>query len=147
MALATAYFTSRFYVRQATADLQTEFERRFNDWKWQVYIGFAATLRDVLLATKDQRLEKHMGKFIRQIYEFISQLWIVGSDDVVRAVLKWRRSSQQLEGSGQDNAESLVSLAEILIAMRRDLGYTATNITARDVLSTFINDIDSVLKD
>jgi hypothetical protein len=136
VALATAFFTSRFYVHQATTDLRHEYQRRFNEKKWNVYTGFASTVRDVLVSTKAGRLDRDQPKQIARLYDFISELWLVGSDNVVRAVLIWRQTS--------DPKDVLVKLADILIEMRKDLGDTGTKIEPRDLLGTFVNDIDSV---
>jgi hypothetical protein len=61
------------------------------------------------------------SKQIGQLYDLMGELWLVGSDDVVQAVLAWRQRSTS-SGSRQ---ESLVKLAGILIAMRKDLGDTS----------------------
>jgi hypothetical protein len=140
VALATAFFTSRFYVHQATTDLRNEYQRRFNEKKWDAYTGFAITVKDVLVSSKAGRLDRDQPKHITRLYEFMSELWLVGSDDVVKAVLGWRQTSQ----GADPGKESLVKLAAILIAMRKDLGDTSTKIEPRDLLGTFINDVDTV---
>ena len=46
-------------------------------------------------------------------------------------------------GEGQKSGISvLIALANILIAMRRDLGDVSADLSPRDILRTFINDID-----
>ena len=89
----------------------------------------------------DKRLDKQLPKIQRRLQEFIGKLWLVGSDDVVEAILAWRRFSQE-QSPDASSAGGLVALADILLAMRRDLGNTTTGMTARDILATFINDID-----
>jgi len=145
VALATAFFTSRFYVHQATTDLRNEYQRRFNDRKWETYTGFAATVRDVLRSTKDGKLDRELPKFISRLYDFMGDLWLVGSDDVIKAVLHWRSFSQDADDSKESGAAALVALADIMIAMRKDLGDIDTKVEARDILGTFINDIDKVM--
>jgi hypothetical protein len=144
VALATAFFTSRFYVHQATVDLQREFDRRFNDRRWDIYTEFSKLLIDLLQASTDDRVQKQMPKFIQRMREFIGRLWLVGSDDVVKAVLRWRRYTQSVEdGSAEANTQAIVELLNILVAMRRDLGERDTELSARDILATFVNDVDS----
>jgi hypothetical protein len=145
VALATSFFTSRFYVHQATTDLRNEYHRRFNEKKWEAYTRFAATVRDVVSGTKDGKLQREMPKVIGRLHDFISDLWLVGSDDVVKAVLKRRRFSQDTPNHPAGGAEALLSLADIMIAMRKDLGDTTTKIEARDILATFINDVDTAI--
>ena len=139
VALATAFFTSRFYVHQAKTDLRHEYQRRFNEKKWETYTGFAATLKSVVVSTKAGRLDRDQHKQIARLLDFVSELWLVGSDDVVAAVLAWRQTA----ASENPGAESLLLLGDILIAMRRDLGDTTTKIEARQILATFINDVDT----
>ncbi len=141
VALATAFFTSRFYVLQAKTDLRHEYQRRFNEKKWDTYTGFAATLKSVLVSTKAGRLDRDQPKQIGRLLDFVSELWLVGSDDVVAAVLAWRQTAAGDTLGG----ESLLRLGDILIAMRRDLGDTNTKIEARDLLATFINDVDAAI--
>jgi hypothetical protein len=140
LALATAFFTARFYFYQATADLKSEYQRRFNERKWETYTAFAKTVKGVFTSTRAGRVDRDLPKHIAQLEEFVSDLWLVGSDDVVRRVLKWRHTSQ----AASPGKESLLDLAEILIAMRRDLGDTSTKIEGRDLLALFVNDIDTV---
>jgi hypothetical protein len=137
-ALATAYFTSRFYVHQATTDLRSEYQRRFNEKRWEVYMGFADTVRDLLMSAKRGRVDKDQPKFIERLYDFIGGLWLIGSDDVVRSVLAWRRIAQDEQKAG--STEALLSLVEIMVAMRKDLGDTTTEIQGRDILATFVNE-------
>ena len=142
LAVATAFFTSRFYVHQAKADLKKELEQKFNERRWQGYTDFSNTVLEVIQATQDERLGRQSPKIVRRMQEFIRRLWLIGSDKVVQAVLDWRRTSQETDEFGPTSADGLVALANILIAMRHDLGDTDTKLTARDILATFINDID-----
>jgi len=104
-----------------------------HDRKWEAYTGCAATVRDVLRGTKNGKLEREMPKIIGGLYDFMSDLWLVGSDGVVKAVLRWRRYSQETDASKAQGLEALVCLGDIMIAMRRDLGDTETQIEARDI--------------
>jgi hypothetical protein len=146
VALATAFFTSRFYVHQATTDLRNEYERRFNERKWNAYTGFAETIRDVLKSMKGQSLDQDLPRVLDRIYDFMSALWLVGSDDVIRSVLRWRKTSGGGVTSDGGRA-SLRELANIIIEMRKDLGNTATALDAKDILGTFINDVDQFFAD
>ena len=146
VAFATSYFTSRFYVHQATTDLQKDFERRFNDHRWSAYTEFSNIVMEFMQSTNNGSHQKQQSKFVRDLQRFIGRLWLAGSDEVVRAVLKWRRIPTDRPKSGA-GTEILVALAEILIAMRRDLGYVETAVSAKDILGTFITDIDKYIED
>lgn len=90
-------------------------------------------------------MDRELPKFISRLHDFMGALWLVGSDDVMKAVLHWRQFSQDADASNESGATALVALADIMIAMRKDLGDTETQIEARDILGTFINDIDKVM--
>ena len=142
VALATAFFTSRFYVHQATTDLRNEYQKRFNEEKWQTYTGFSDTVRDILKSTKDRKLQEQLPATIDKLYDFTSDLWLIGSDDVVQSFIRWRSIGMKAEEDPNAGVEALICLADILIEMRKDLGDIETEITARDILATFISDID-----
>jgi hypothetical protein len=82
VALATAFFSSRFYIFQAKADLEKElkkeFESRFNERKWEAYTGFANIVRETLQSSKDQKLRQKLPQLTSRLYEFTSKLWLVG---------------------------------------------------------------------
>jgi|GEM_PF-2494031 len=142
LALATAFFTSRFYAHQMRAELQKEYESRFNERKWEVYTGFADIVRQVIRSGKSERLRRDLPKLIDQLLQFTSGLWIVGSDEVVEAFTEWQRYSRSVEQKEINSLEPLEKLTTILIEMRKDLGYKSSKISPKDLLATFITDID-----
>lgn len=87
-ALATAYFTSRFYVRRVTADLEQHYQQQFNERRWDAYMGFARTLRKVVQSTLGAELDARLPEILVELHHFNSQLWLVASDDVVDAVVE-----------------------------------------------------------
>ncbi len=123
-----------------------EYQKRFNERKWKAYMGFADTVRGVLEHMQAETLDEEMPSLTKRLFDFMGQLWIVGSDEVVDAVVRWRKVGQEHEAGSADPAV-LVTLSDILIAMRRDLGNEETSLTARDLLSTFISDIDRALSE
>jgi len=146
-AAATAWFTARFYYLRASAELQAEFQSRFNERKWQAYTDFADTVRELLEdvrrpAGKRKDINKH---FLPRLYKFTAALWLVGSDEVIRAVGDWRETSNKAADDASAGPEGIVALVNILIAMRRDLGNLESKIEPRDILVTFINDPDTFL--
>lgn len=145
LALATAFFTSRFYAHQMRAELQKEFESRFNERKWEVYTGFADIVREVIRSGKSDRLQRDLPKLIDKLLQFTSGLWIVGSDEVVEAFTEWQRYSRSVEGKETNPLEGLAKLTDILIEMRKDLGYKSSKIRSEDLLATFITDVDKYL--
>lgn len=77
---------------------------------------------------------------IKMISEFSKGLTLWGSNRVVRKWLKYRKNS--IQGGGTD---SLLILEDILYEMRRDVGLKK-RMKKGDMLSFFINDIDTLIK-
>jgi len=67
----------------------------------------------------------------------------VGSDDVVQAVSEWFIFSRQ--DHSETDPEGLIKLMDIIVMMRKDLGYSTSQIGPVDLLRTFINDLDEIL--
>lgn len=143
VALATAYFSSRFYAHRAKADLRKEFQSRFNERKWDTYTQFADIVRQVIESGKKDRVQRDLPKVIARLYGFTSSLWLVGSDEVVEAFLEWQRYSRSIEDGKPKGIEPLSKLTDILIEMRKDLGYDSSKLQSIDLLATFITDIDN----
>lgn len=134
--IIAAFVSSTFYAQRTKTDLQKEYDTKFNDRKWEAYTHFAQIVSDILLAVKQGKSDE-LEKFVAQLYEFTRQLWIVGSKDVVEAFIEWRRYGQSED---RDSKEYLIQLGNIIIAMRKDLGYSTDNIKSAEILATIIDD-------
>lgn len=143
VAWATAFFTSRYYANQAKADLQKEFESRFNERKWETYTGFTDTVRRLFESSKADRLSNEEPELIHELYQFTGKLWLVGSDEVVRAFVEFQRYNCTPESQGRKAIEVLGRLASVWIEMRKDLGYKSSSIEPKDLLGTFVTDIEN----
>jgi H+/gluconate symporter-like permease len=108
-AVVAAYFSARFYTRQAKADFQKEFENKLNERKWQTYTEFAGIVRQVLEASKKPQNKRQSDEFATKLMGFAGSLWIVGSDEVIHAFNSWRQSQQGLNGGTPDSKEALVN--------------------------------------
>ena len=134
-AIITSLLAARRYKLQIQADLQKEYESRFNERKWEIYIGFSDIIRKLMESTKAKNLDKNMPKIISGLYEFTGKLWIVGSDDVVRSYNNWRALSQKAENAGsEEKMKMMVDMMQIVIEMRKDLGYSNSKIGPEDLL-------------
>jgi hypothetical protein len=141
-AFTASYFSYRYYKPRLRADLQKEFESRFNERKWEAYQQFADILYEVLDTTGTKKFNNELPKVIRRLRKFLSQLWVVGSDDVMRTVSDWFMYSNKEPEEKDSSVEGLIKLMNILIMMRKDLGYSTSQIGPVDLLRTFINDLE-----
>ena len=127
------------------ADLEKEYQSRFNERKWEVYADFAKIIRDMISTLKESesKQKQEQKKSLRKLHDFVGDLWIVGSDDVVLAYNAWRATSSFDEDrrTEEQNSQVLMDLMQIIIEMRRDLGYSSSKIEPPDLLKTFINDL------
>lgn len=127
------------------ADLEKEYQSRFNERKWELYVKFANIVRRQIESIKlpKDKQPKELQNVIKELYGFVGELWIIGNDNVVEAFNIWRRTSLG-DNNSTEHAEKLkplVDLMQIVIEMRRDLGYESSQIKPEDLLRTFINDL------
>lgn len=125
IALATGAFTFMGFWRQAKADLEQEYLKRFNDKKWGVYTEFAKLLQappqDIFEDGRRQAAETAIA----------SQIVLIGSDEVVRAFRDWRES-MAVHGRAQRVTDEKLFL--LVANMRRDLGIKYSNLEVDDLL-------------
>ena len=146
VALLTAFFSARFYSHKAKADLQKELESRFNERKWEIYTKFSNTLRKIKDGVQGKNFDRKLPQYTRELSDFTSSLWLIGSDDVVIAFNDWQSSNREVankENTAPDKS-TLIKLMNILIAMRKDLGNKSTKVSPKDLLATFVLDVDEI---
>ncbi len=126
------------------ADLEREYQFRFNERKWSLYTEFSELIIGMLEFSKLPQKNQHTVQkdAIKKLRGFVARLWIVGDDRVVSAYNSWRRTTSPEADSGTDHLQSLDQLMQILIEMRKDLGNSTTEVTPRELLATIVNDID-----
>ncbi len=68
-------------------------------------------------------------------------LFFFASDETVKRYGKWKRDSGE---EGADPMQMLYGLGELMLALRRDVGYHDTTLTSDDYLRMFITDWDRI---
>ena len=110
------------------------------DKREKPYEQFISMIYTIMEDTKKSQKEKMSeDEMIQMIYEFSKGLTLWGSNRVVRKWLKYRKNSIQ------GGTDSLLILEDILYEMRRDVGLKK-RMKKGDMLSFFINDIDTLIK-
>ena len=127
-AVATGFVTSWVYWRQARADLDKEYQSRFNTKKWEVYTEFTKLLHSFLMSNSAD-----LAGATQQQDEIVlaSQLVLIGSDEVVRAFRDWRESSMAY---GKSHAVAKEKLFNLVAKMRNDLGIKYSKLALEDLL-------------
>ena len=81
----------------------------------------------------------HPCRIRRGVLDWTKPLLLWGSDEVVR---RWGRLRL---GMGAGGTESLFRLEELLLELRRDVGYPGTSLKRGDLLRLWVNDIDEYI--
>lgn len=131
-----AIVASGLYVGwQIKGAKQSEIDFRVHEQRKEQYSKLIDLLKDVLVSVKDTK-----------IYEINATEWInvqmgmslYASGKVLKAYINLLKSSQENKDSSIINRQ----IGDLILQMRKEVGLEDSNLTSRDVLSTFVNDID-----
>jgi hypothetical protein len=124
IAIVAGLATSFLYWERAKAELQKEYERRFNLRRWEAYRSYVKLVTLVSNDRKNFNPDELIG--------FASELILCGSDDVIQAHNALARLVRRNDPADAGRGEK--ALMDVLVAMRKDLGYS-TNIHTDDLYS------------
>lgn len=116
-----------------------EIEQEQRRQKTPVYEEFIAFIFKILLAEKlgdEPVTEKEMMRFISG---FAQKIMVWGSDEVLQRYAAFRRAGTT------SGVETVLAVEKLLLAIRSDMGHKNKNLKTGDLLSIFINDLDSFL--
>ena len=116
-ALATAFIAYFFYWRQIKADLQKEYESRFNTKKWETYLGMNDIIQGIYYREQtDEAVSVTLEDKIRLLR---TQILLIGSKHVIDAYGSWQAQRARYEDYHENTFEKLHAL---IMEMRKDLG-------------------------
>lgn len=122
------------YQRQNEKDRALEAEKR------DTYKRFMTLLFDMFRHSKSITAKKGLSSDLEnRFFEVARDMTVNASDDVLDLWIRFKNMGDNPKG---DYILSLVG--ELMVAVRTDLGHTSSRYGSRDLLSTFITDIDSV---
>lgn len=107
VASLASVFASWVYWRQAKADLDKLYKSRFNEQKWQAYLHFLE------MQSRMANVMKPEGAEVK------AALLLVASDAVIGAYNEYVSLSFQKDKLEERHEKA----AQMIVAMRRDLGY------------------------
>jgi len=85
--------------------------------------------------------EKTKEEFNRSMLDLGTKLFFFASDSTVKKFVEWRKSGQDpAAAAGRDPKHVLILLAELMLEVRKDLGYKDTECTTDDYLYIMIKD-------
>ena len=109
-----------------------------------VYEDLITFMFRILMSTKtgNPPSEEEIVKFMS---DFTPRAMVWGSDEVLLAWVKWRRTSIDQVAMKTGPMKPMFVYEELILAIRRDLGHKNKGLLPGNILSLFINDIDQHL--
>jgi len=113
--------------------------------KIPVYEDLIKFMFRILMGTKtgNTPTEKEMLDFMS---DFTQSIMVWGSDDVLAAWVKWRRTAVNAEELKANPMKLMLLYEDLILTIRSDLGHKNRSLRTGDVLALFVNDIDQQLK-
>lgn len=112
--------------------------------KAEIYDRVIKLFFDALFAKKVEKEIKTEQQMINEIADFIPDLTLWASDEVLKSFISLRLS--QVSGKKINNQSStpVFLFSEMLVAMRKDLGHSNKNIDKRTILGIVVNDVENL---
>lgn len=88
-------------------------------------------------------LDKKPSKFSIKMANIGSRLFYFASDETVKKYVEWKKFGwEMINNASVDKNKSIIIFADLVVLMRKDLGYKKTECTRDDFLSIFVTDWD-----
>ena len=88
----------------------------------------------------DQRTQKEHNK---KMLDLGTKLFFFASDETVKKFVEWRRYGFTMDTPHSDAKQMIILLAELIVLIRIDLGYSETQCTKDDFLHIMLKDWDT----
>jgi hypothetical protein len=125
------------YLYRSTRDRERELEERLAEQKRTIYQQYLDIVRRIVEQSgtpKGIRTEP----LVVELRKFAFSSVLYASDEVVQAHVRF--ATMRDEG----RPYTLGAIADILVAIRRDIGFPKTKLTREDVLGVFIRDVENL---
>lgn len=139
-AAAVGFLANRAWERQR----DTERERRAKNIP--VYESLLPFVFRSIATSKPGVKQFTEQEVIETFIEINPQLTVWASDDVLREYSKWRWHLLRVKPADSGTILQLFQLADLMLAIRKDVGQSNKGLSKVDVLRIFVNDIDAVLE-
>jgi hypothetical protein len=122
---------------KSARDERAQLAARLGDSKRAMYEMYVDLLRDVAAEAKTGKTS-NTRQAATKLRNFAFRSILIASDPVVRAQIRFTN----MERITTTNV-AMPAIADVLHALRRDIGFTDTEITPRQLLGVFVSEIDS----
>lgn len=136
--LVTAILTWIGHVIVSILQRRSDKDKALETEKREAYTSLLSLLYDILASIKNKDIEKHMPDYQKSFFSLVRDMTVYASDEVLRLFIELKNQ--------QENAKPntvLTTFANLILAVRRDLGHN-TSITQKEILSTFITDVNEL---
>ncbi|QHF56583.1 hypothetical protein Bateq7PJ16_0777 [Bacillus subtilis] len=87
----------------------------------------------------DKRIQKEHNK---KMLDLGTKLFFFASDETVKKFVEWRKYSLTVDTPQYEAKQVIIILAELIVLIRKDLGYSQTECTKDDFLHIMLTDWD-----
>ena len=127
------------YAVRASQQKKLEVEKALEEDKRDLYKRFVALLFNMLDDARKQQTD--VRKYERKMIELTRDMTIYASDEVLKLYIEFRTMAFNRVHESSPT-RFMGWMGDIIVAIRKDLGHTMTKISSKDVLKTFITDVD-----
>lgn len=121
-----------------TGNYQLQIRNEQKENKVETYKKLIKFFFESIYAIKLDKEPKTEKEIINTLYDITPELIFWASDEVLKIYIDFRKI-------GQNHPEkSILLFAQMLIAIRKDLGHQNSKINEESILSTFVNDVENL---
>jgi len=122
---------------KASLDERAQLASRLAESKRNMYELYVDVLRDVAAETKGGKPASGQPHIVK-LRNFAFRSMLIASDDVVRAHIRFM-NMQRITSE----TVALAAVADVLVALRRDIGFPDTKIGPQQILGVIVSEIDA----
>jgi flagellar motor component MotA len=137
--LCTAVFTWIGHAVVSVLQRRTEKDKALEAEKRVAYKQLLQVLFGVLKTVKQGGTEAVEQEIGDKFFELARDMTVYASDEVLRLFIRFKNQQQP-----ENPIQVLKLFGELIIAIRKDLGHDQTTVSVKEVLSSFITDVDNL---
>ncbi|MEI6666074.1 MAG: hypothetical protein WCL53_07975 [Chloroflexota bacterium] len=143
-AIVTAALAAFATLYRSRSEQRERMLREQREHQIAVYDEFLTFLFRVTSSSAGLEPELTAADMQKYFIEFTRKTLLYGSDCLVRAYIEFRDEAQRGGGSDGLNYRLTIALEHIMIEIRGDIGHSKGKLKPGDLLSMYINDIESI---
>ncbi len=126
------------YLYRSSRDKRRDLEQQLASSKRDLYTDYVNVLKEIAAASQGGKIAK-ADLYVDRLRTFAFNSTLVASDPVVRAHVRFTNLERIAPG---DASVVVPAVGDVLLALRRDIGFPGTKLSNRDLLGVFVKEID-----